>query len=181
MVHDRVEGLAGEVGRLRAERRLALLSERTRRLAQRAALTTAEPAPAEQALICTVGDNLFAIPLREVSRVRRLERYATAPSPEPALVGLVAEAGRARQVLDLVALLGGAPSAERGGWILVLAPPLDAALRVEHLPQTAALEPLPDRRGRIATGAAAGRIATLLSPRTLLAGAADTTSGADPS
>lgn len=156
-----------------AARRRAILAERAARLAGRAAAPEPER-PTVRVLVCAVGDNLFGLPLGEVARVIPFARWGAAPGQHPALLGLVADEGRIRPAFDLAALLG-APDAqvEGGGWLVILAPPQRAALRVGALPVAADAERLDEDGGRARARALDGehrdQLLVILSASELLA------------
>lgn len=161
------------LARLSNARREAILDERTQRLAARAAQTPGASRPALRLLACPVGANLYGLPLGEVAAIRRFDRHGAAPATTPAVVALVADAGRIRPVLDLPTLLGAAGGAPTGGWLAVLAAPHGAALRLDELPAAVDAEPLSGAdsgRARIlSAGAFADRTLVLLSAADLLA------------
>ena len=166
---DTIEGAVA----LSAARRRAIVEDRTRRLAARARAPEAPQAGRRRVLVCSVGTNLYGLPLEQVARVRPLGRLGAAPARAASVLGFVADAGRIRPALDLAALLGAQGSGPAAsGWLIVLAPPLNAVLRVAELPVAAEVEPLeggdPDK-ARIVDEDHAGKILALVSARDLIA------------
>lgn len=160
-----------------AERRRAIVRARTRQLAAR---TIEVRTTHERLLVCPVGESLYGLPLRDVARVRPFDRRGLAPAQEPAALGLVVDSGEIRPALDLAVLLGQGSGSVAGGWLLVLAPPHRAALRVEEMPVAAEVEPVdgaPDR-ARIVGGEHQDKILARLSAGDLLASYANPTLGA---
>ena len=145
----------------------AILDERARRLSRTAAAET----PASdtiQLLVCQVGDNLFGLPPREVSRFRSMVPLGGGTA---GLLGLMAEGGRVRQVLDFASLVG-APAASGGGYVAVLANHPDIALRLAERPVVIEAQPRSDSRAiAVSAGEHQGKTLVLLSVAELLAGA----------
>jgi chemotaxis signal transduction protein len=163
-----------------AARRSAILEERAARLAGRAAAPEPQR-PAVRVLVCAVGANLFGLPLGDVAKVTRFERWGAAPAQHPALLGLVADEGRIRPAFDLATLVG-APEAqvERNGWLVALANPLRAAMRVGELPTAADVERLDEDAGRarVLGGEHQDKLIVILSARELLAANPSSSHGA---
>jgi hypothetical protein len=63
-------------------------------------------------------------------------------------MGLVADNGRVRQVLDLGVLLGGPPPRETDGYLVMLNGRRDIALRLAERPLAAQVRPDPDHPQR---------------------------------
>jgi hypothetical protein len=132
----------GAIATLSEVQRHAVLADRAARLARRG--LQAVEKPLERMLVCEVGPNLYGLALTEIGRVVPFERRGAAPARSPAALGLVSENGVIRPVLDLAVLLGtGAPTGDRG-WLILLAPPHRAALRLEAMPVSAEVDGLPD-------------------------------------
>jgi chemotaxis signal transduction protein len=167
------------LGQARAE---YILDERTRRLAARGGDEAARR-PTVTRLVFAVGANLYGLPLDSVTRIRRSDRVGVAPSSAAAVLGLTGDAGRVVTVLDLATLLGAAAPAAGEDYLLVLAPPRDAALRVATLPvatETAPVDNEPQHARVAEAGALSGRTVTLLDLERLLPAArpASVTAGA---
>lgn len=123
----------------------AILNEREQRLA---ATEQAETASDDQnlmsMLLCPLGGNLFGVPMDEVASLRPLAQLSrTGLASAPAVMGLVADNGRVRQVLDLGVLLGGPPPRDAGGYLIMLKNRRDLALRLAERPVAAAVRPDP--------------------------------------
>jgi chemotaxis signal transduction protein len=159
----------GAIATLSDAQRQALLADRAARMARRG-LQAAET-PRERMLVCELGPNLYGLSLTEVRRVAPFERRGAAPARSAAALGLVAEDGAIRPVLDLAVLLGGGEPSGEGGWLVLLASPHRAALRLETLPVTAEVEAMaqadPDHR-RIVGGEHHDKVLTRLSASDLL-------------
>lgn len=172
------------LARLSTGRREAILDERSRRLAERAEAAAAAR-PQMRMLACAVGANLYGLPLNEIAAIRRFDRHGATPSTAPAVLALVADAGRIRPVLDLPALLGASAGGATGGWLAILAAPHNAALRMDEIPAVVDAEPLTgadEGRARVSSGEQAERTLVILSTADLLAVLpASTQPGARPS
>lgn len=105
-------------------------------------------------LLCSMGGNLYGIPMDEVAGLRPLERLSrTGIASAAAVMGLVAENGRVRQVLDLGVLLGGPDPRGSGGYLVMLNSRRDLTLRLAERPHVADVRPDPDDppRARVAS------------------------------
>ncbi|WP_300576161.1 chemotaxis protein CheW [Phenylobacterium sp.] len=122
-----------------------ILDERTRRLAQLD--RTGPEAVSDQAssvLLCPVGENLYGLPMIDVASLRPLERLSrTATVPQGGVMGLVADSGRVRQVLDLGHLLGAPATRDADGYLVMLKAHPDFALRLGERPLSVAVAPDP--------------------------------------
>ncbi|WP_395670265.1 chemotaxis protein CheW [Phenylobacterium sp.] len=160
----------GVIATLSTAQRRAVLTDRASRLAQRGLET--QSAPRERMLVCEVGPNLYGLSLTEVRRIAPFQRRGAAPARSAAAMGLVADGGAIRPVLDLASLLGAGAPAAASGWLVLLASPHRAALRLDTLPEAAEVEPLdtadPDRL-RIVGGEHHDKVLVRLSPTDLLA------------
>lgn len=155
---------------LSTARRAAILRARSAQLAARAegGLTAAR----ERLLVCRVGPEFYGLPLPQVTKVRPFERRGAAPTRTAATLGLIADSGEIRPVLDFATLLGRAEPAGADGWLIVLAPPHSVALRVADLPVAGEVEPLEGgepHQNRIADGEHAGKVLVRVSAADLLA------------
>ncbi|WP_374471429.1 chemotaxis protein CheW [Phenylobacterium sp.] len=154
---------------------------RARSLAARQAAAEAAAA-GERMLVCRVGADLYGLPMAEVAKVRPFTRWGAAAGGHPAMLGLVADEGEVRPALDMAALLGGpAAAASTGGWLLILAPPHKAALRLQDLPVAAEVEPLPQDdagRARVLAGEHQDKLLVTLTAHELLAHAKSSPHGA---
>lgn len=127
-----------------------ILDERERRLAA----PEQDDRPTEagdcvSVLLCPLGGNLYGIPMDEVASLRPLERLSrTGIASAGAVMGLVAENGRVRQVLDLGVLLGGPEPRGSGGYLIMLKSRRDLTLRLAERPQVADVRPDPDEPQR---------------------------------
>lgn len=83
----------------------ALLEARTQALAGRGRDAT-EAARTEAFLVCTCGTDRYGLPLGAVAQVRPARACTPVPGAPPALLGIVALAGRIVSVLDLAQALG---------------------------------------------------------------------------
>lgn len=145
----------------------AILDERAQRLS-RSATPDAPARDTIQLLVCQIGENLFGLAPQEVSRFRSMEPLGGA---SPGLLGLLAESGRVRQVLDFASLVG-APATTGGGYIAVLTNHPDIALRLAERPVVVDAQPGPDARAvAVSAGEHQGKTLVLLSVAELLAGA----------
>jgi chemotaxis signal transduction protein len=149
----------------------AILDERARRLATRDR-TAPDQRLGHTALVCEVGEGLYALPLTAVSRAVPLVRLGAAPSTDPTLVGLAADSGAVLQVFDLAALLGAAPASRAASGYLLILRRGQTALRIDNRPVAALIEPIegpePDR-ARVIDPASPlnGRTLVTLSPDAL--------------
>lgn len=169
-----------DVAGISAARRREILNERERRLSARSEAATA-PRESVRVLVCSIGPNLYGLPLDEVARVKPVGRWGAAAAGHPALFGLVADEGRVHPAFDLPRLLGADAPAPQGGWLVVLATPHHAALRVADLPVVVDAERVEDAdgdRARVLGGDHRDRLLVLLSPRELLASIHSTSHGA---
>jgi chemotaxis signal transduction protein len=159
------------VATLSVARRRAILAARSRQLALRA--ERAASAPRERVLACAVGSSLYGLPLDEVSKVRPFDRRGAAPGADRAALGLIVDHGEIRPALDLARLLGLESAAPAGGgWLLLLAEPCKAALRIDQLPVAVDIEAIEgpdDARARIVGGDHHDKVLVKLSARDLLA------------
>lgn len=166
------------LARLSNARREAILDERTERLSARTPAAAGPSRPPLRLLACAIGANLYGLPLGEVAAVRRFDRHGATPSTTPAVLALVADAGRIRPVLDLPTLVGASGGASTGGWLAVLAAPHNAALRLDELPaavEAEALQGADAGRARVTSGGEfANRTLVLLSAAELLAALSQT-------
>jgi hypothetical protein len=127
-----------------------ILDERARRLAQ---LDRNEAdAVSDQdssVLLCPIGENLYGLPMIEVASLRPLERLSrTATVPGRGVMGLVADSGRVRQVLDLGHLLGAPAARNADGYLVILKAYPDLALRLGERPLSVAVTPDPQNSER---------------------------------
>lgn len=152
---------------------LSILEARTRRLAQPAQAPRTETATSY--LLLPLGENLYGLPLHEVERVRPLDRMSPTGVPGD-VIGLVAEGGRIRQVLDLAALVGAPPPGEvPHGYLAILSAHKELALRLGERPLAIEAEPADSGRLRVLTaGLHQGKTAAILSLTDLLSGVAPT-------
>ncbi|WP_406855903.1 chemotaxis protein CheW [Alsobacter sp. KACC 23698] len=87
------------------ERRERILDERTRELALRRRIRKAAPEGALY-LVCTVGRNVFGLPLTCVARALPAQACTPAPRASPELLGLFGHEGRTVAAVDLGVALG---------------------------------------------------------------------------
>ena len=122
-----------------------ILDERARRFAQaHAARSEATSDQASSVLLCPMGENLYGLPMIDVASLRPLERLSrTATTPRGAVMGLVADSGRVRQVLDLGRLLGAPATRDADGYLVMLTAHPDLALRLGERPLSVAVTPDP--------------------------------------
>lgn len=98
----------------------AMLEARTQALARRG-LDAAEAARTQPFLVCTCGADRYGLPLGAVAQVRPARSCTPVPGAPPALLGIVALAGRIVSVLDLARALGRPDSADpEAGHLVVL-------------------------------------------------------------
>jgi chemotaxis signal transduction protein len=152
-----------------------ILDERARRLAAPERVETDVAAlDAAPALLCPIGGNLYGIPMAEVASLRPLERLGrTGLASTGAVMGLVADNGRVRQVLDLGVLLGAPPPRETDGYLILLNGRRDLALRVAERPQAVNIRPdadSPQRALVVSAGENTAKTLVVLSVAALLAG-----------
>ncbi len=152
-----------------------ILDERTRRLAAPERVETDIAAmDADAVLLCPMGGNLYGIPMAEVASLRPLERLGrTGIARAGAVMGLVADNGRVRQVLDLGVLLGAPPSQDADGYLIILKGRRDLALRIAERPQAVNVRPDPDNPQRalmVSAGETNAKTLVVLSVAALLAG-----------
>lgn len=152
-----------------------ILDERTHRLAKPERLDSdIDAMDAAAVLLCPMGGNLYGLPMAEVASLRPLERLGrTGIARSGAVMGLVADNGRVRQVLDLGVLLGAAPPQHSGGYLLLLTGRRDLALRLSERPHAAHVLPDPDhpQRARVVSpGEDNAKTLVILSVPALLAG-----------
>jgi hypothetical protein len=158
-----------------------ILDERARRLAQRDDLGP-EAASDQQSsvLLCPVGENLYGLPMIEVASLRPLERLSrTATVARGGVMGLVADSGRVRQVLDLGRLLGAPATPDIDGYLVILKAYPDLALRLGERPLSVAVTPdpgTPERAQVASLGDHHTKTVVILSVAALLA--ADVSVGA---
>ncbi|HMO42319.1 MAG TPA: chemotaxis protein CheW [Phenylobacterium sp.] len=145
-----------------------ILQERTQRLAQ-AAQAPAATARGEPWLLCPLGDNLYVLPLRELERVRPLDRMTPLGAASGEVAGLVAEGGKIKQVLDFARLLGARrPPVDHGYLAAPVAHP-DIVLWLGERPLAIEAETADSGKVRVLTsGPYAGRTAAVLSLAELL-------------
>ncbi|MDP3384835.1 MAG: chemotaxis protein CheW [Phenylobacterium sp.] len=152
-----------------------ILDDRARRLAAPEA-TAADVSVTEamRVLLCPMGGNLYGLPMAEVASLRPLERLGrTGVAGAGAVMGLVADNGRVRQVLDLGALLGAPPPQEADGYLVMLNGRRDIALRLAERPLAAQVRPDPDHPQRalvVSAGDDNAKTLVILSVTALLAG-----------
>jgi len=152
-----------------------ILDERARRLAAPDRVeTNLDTLDAAAVLLCPSGDNLYGIPMAEVASLRPLERLGrTGVAGGGAVLGLVADNGRVRQVLDLGVLLGAAPPQQTAGYLIMLNGRRDLALRIAERPQAVNVRPAPDSPQRalvVSAGETNAKTLVVLSVAALLAG-----------
>lgn len=158
-----------------------ILDERAQRLAR---LDSAGPEViADQTasvLLCPMGENLYGLPMVEVASLRPLERLSrTAAAARSGVMGLVADSGRVRQVLDLGHLLGAPATRDVDGYLVILKAYPDLALRLGERPLSVAVTPDPSHpeRAQVASpGDHHAKTLVILSVAALLA--ADVSVGA---
>ena len=122
-----------------------ILDERAHRLARLDRTESATVADqTASVLLCPVGENLYGLPMIEVASLRPLERLSrTATVARGGVMGLVADSGRVRQVLDLGRLLGAPATREADGYLVILKAHPDFALRLGERPVSVAVTPDP--------------------------------------
>lgn len=152
-----------------------ILDDRTRRLAAPEAVAAdVTLTDAMRVLLCPMGGNLYGLPMTEVASLRPLERLGrTGLASAGAVMGLVADNGRVRQVLDLGVLLGAPPPRETDGYLVMLNGRRDIALRLAERPLAAQVRPDPDHPQRAIVASAGDENAktlVILSVAALLAG-----------
>ncbi|MFC3127562.1 chemotaxis protein CheW [Pseudoroseomonas globiformis] len=103
--------------RVSAERAQHILEERTRRLAQRGAVSTVASRPT---LLCDLGSELCGLSPAFVARVVPDGPHAALPGAPPALAGLFAAGGQGYLLIDLALALGRAEAVTGGGHVLLL-------------------------------------------------------------
>lgn len=169
---------AADSATLSASRRRAILLERTRRLAVRR--EREEEAPAERVLLCRIGANLYGLPLGLVAKVKAFARRGVAAGAHPAMLGLAADEGQVRPVFDLATLLGAGPAGPGDGWLVLLAPPLKPALRLDVLPVAAdvTLSEADPSRARVLAGEDRDKVLVMIPASDLLALIQSTSHGA---
>ena len=149
-----------------------ILDERARRLAAPDRVETDVDATA--VLLCPMGGNLYGIPMTEVASLRPLERLGrTGLASAGAVMGLVADNGRVRQVLDLGVLLGAPPPRETSGYLIMLKGRRDLALRIAERPHAVNVRPDPESPQRalvVSAGETNAKTLVVLSVAALLAG-----------
>ncbi|MDP1619108.1 hypothetical protein [Phenylobacterium sp.] len=158
-----------------------ILDDRARRLAQvDRAEADAAPDGAISVLLCPVGDNLYGLPMTEVASLRPLERLSrTTIVVGGGVMGLVADGGRVRQVLDLAHLLGAPASGDADGYLMIPKAFPDFALRLGERPLSIMAQPdsaHPDRAQVASAGDHHTKTLVILSVAALLA--ADVSVGA---
>ncbi len=102
--------------------REALLNARSAALARRG-IAAERTAALRPYLVCTCGPDRYGLPLEAVAQVMPARACTTVPGAPPALIGLVARAGRVVSVLSLSAALGRSETSEAGagrGHFLIL-------------------------------------------------------------
>lgn len=152
-----------------------ILDERARRLAAPERVETdVAVLDAAAVLLCPMGGNLYGIPMTEVASLRPLERLGrTGLAGAGAVMGLVADNGRVRQVLDLGVLLGAPPPRETGGYLIMLKGRRDLALRIAERPHAVNVRPDPESPQRalvVSAGETNAKTLVVLSVAALLAG-----------
>lgn len=150
-----------------AEREARVLAERARRLAPPPGRAAAAAMPV---LAFDAGEDRYALTLGAVLRLERAGAVARIPGASPEIAGAIALEGRPCALLDLPALLRGAPAAarrwaivlgRRGPEVAVAADRVDLAELPAGLPAPAA----PPRLGVAADGRVVVDGAALLSTR----------------
>ncbi|MDP3489001.1 MAG: chemotaxis protein CheW [Phenylobacterium sp.] len=154
-----------------------ILDERERRLAAvQTPETPEERSPSISVLLCPLGGNLYGVPMNEVASLRPLERLGrTGATTAGAVMGLVADSGRVRQVLDLGALLGAPPPRETDGYLILLKGRRDVALRLPERPHAGEARPdldRPQHASVVSSGDHHAKTLVILSVAALLAGGA---------
>ncbi|MDP2212422.1 hypothetical protein [Phenylobacterium sp.] len=116
-----------------------ILDERERRLARPEADGPSEAFGDSLAvLLCPFGENLYGLPMSDVASLRPLEQMSrTGAGQAGGVVGLVADSGRVRQVLDFGVLLGAPPPQSTAGYLVMLKGRSDLALRLGERPYAA--------------------------------------------
>lgn len=117
-----------------APRARALLQERSRALARRGR-ATAQVAATRRYLVCACGADRFGLPLGQVAQVLPMRPVTPLPDAGPALLGLIALAGRVVSLLALAPALGrpAEPVAEAGHLVVVRGAAIPAALAVDRV------------------------------------------------
>jgi len=133
-----------------------ILERRTRALAARGA--AAKPgAPPVTVLVCTLGGELYGIPLNAAAQVVPDAPCTALPGAPPALLGLIGQGGQVWILLDLALALGrAAPVAPGGHALLLRASPRPVALRVDRVAGVFSLVPVAAGDGGHAEGAVSG-------------------------
>ena len=152
-----------------------ILDDRARRLAAPEAIASdVSVTDAMRVLLCPMGGNLYGLPMADVASLRPLERLGrTGVAGAGAVMGLVADNGRVRQVLDLGVLLGAPPPREAGGYLVMLNGRRDIALRLSERPQSALVRPdldHPQHAVVVSAGDDNAKTLVILSVPALLAG-----------
>jgi purine-binding chemotaxis protein CheW len=119
---------------LAPERRERILDERTRDLALRRRVRRTAPEGALY-LVCTVGQNVFGLPLTSVARALPAQACTPVPRAAPELLGLFGHEGRTVAAIDLGVALGVADArpgaADTGCYVLTRRDEPRTALRVD--------------------------------------------------
>lgn len=156
---------------MEADRRRAILSERTRRLSERRDTPDSErPVPV---LVLVAGGERFALRLADAAEVSLVRSAAILPRSDPALLGLMDIRGTLCRVYDLALLCGlTAPASRTAGHVVRIRGDDAIGLRVERAEAMtdvppAGLQPDPESPpGRIGHRIRAGY--TLIEPAALL-------------
>lgn len=116
------------------ERTLGLLEERSRALARRGR-AAAEATATRSYLVCACGGDRFGLPLAQVAQVLPMRPVTPLPEAGPAVLGLIALAGRVVSLLALARALGrpADPAGEAAHVVLVRGGAAPVALAVDRV------------------------------------------------
>jgi purine-binding chemotaxis protein CheW len=118
-----------------------------------------EPLP-QRVVVVQAGAGLCALPIRAVTETMRPAAARPLAGAPPFVAGVAIVRGVPTPVIDLAALLGGAPEAAPGRWVVVRCGARLAALAVRRVAGVASL-PAAGTQVPLLDGAASGAVASL--------------------
>lgn len=118
-----------------------------------------EPLP-QRVVVVQAGAGLCALPIRAVTETMRPAAARPLAGAPPFVAGVAIVRGVPTPVIDLAALLGGAPEAAPGRWVIVRSGARLAALAVRRVAGVASL-PSAGTQVPLLDGAASGAVASL--------------------
>lgn len=162
-----------------------IFAERARRLAERP--SHVDNTKRRRVCLCEAGDDLYGLPVEEITRVMPETRAAPLANAGPALMGLISRGGGFALVYDLAALIGDrAPEKDSGHFVLLRSVRPLTALKVARTLMVGDVElltaeeavNLPARQNLAAYARASdGRIVSIVDVTTLMRSSARQHSG----